>query len=336
MKSTCERNDAAGGLLAGTRQRSRWACAALYRLCVTGLLLGLYGAPPCHADRPAPLTLSKFGILVPDTSNPYFSTLLRAAHARITQSFPQAKLLARATGYDEKSEATALSWLRQEGVQVLLVAAAGPRINVPEFRAMHAAGIRIIAVDVDAPVADVTIESNNRQAGFDACRYLAKSLAGRGRVVIVNGPAVSSVVERVAGCRTALGEFASIRLLAEDLDGLASRWGGSRAMTAYLQRYGEIDGVFAINDPSALGAESAAAKAGRTRLKIASVDGSEEVRSALQRPGQLVATAAQDPSEIGRRAGEVTVQLLEDRYVGPRRVLLPTPLLVRSSATSAD
>ncbi|WP_374513801.1 substrate-binding domain-containing protein [Niveibacterium sp.] len=324
-------------MLAGTRQRSRWACAALYRLCVTGLLLGLYGAPPCHADRPAPLTLSKFGILVPDTSNPYFSTLLRAAHARITQSFPQAKLLARATGYDEKSEATALSWLRQEGVQVLLVAAAGPRINVAEFKAMHAAGIKIIAVDVDAPVADVTIESDNRQAGFDACRYLAKSLAGRGRVVIVNGPpAVSSVVERVAGCKAALNEYASIQLVAEDQDGLASRWGGSRAMTAYLQRYAEIDGVFAINDPSALGAESAAAKAGRTRLKIASVDGSEEVRSALQRPGQLVATAAQDPSEIGRHAGEVTVQLLEDRYVGPRRVLLPTPLLVRSSATSAD
>jgi len=336
MKSSSENNGPAGPFLASIRRRSRRGCPALYRLCVPALLLGVFGAPPCHADRPATATLSKVGILVPDTSNPYFSTLLRAAHARITQSFPQAKLLARATGYDEKSEASALRWLRQEGVQVLLVAAAGPRINVAEFKAMHAAGIKIIAVDVDAPLADVTIESDNRQAGFDACSHLAKSLSGRGRVVIVNGPAVSSVVERIAGCKTALSDYASIQLLAEDLDGLASRWGGSRAMTAYLQRYGDIDGVFAINDPSALGAESAAAKAGRTRLKIASVDGSEEVRSALQRPGQLVATAAQDPTEIGRCAGEVTVQLLEDRYVGPTRILLPTPLLARSGAPSTD
>lgn len=71
------------------------------------------------------------------------------------------------------------------------------------------AGIVVVAVDVAAEGADATITSDNTQAGAMACKYISDRLNNKGNVVIINGPPVSAVQNRVEGCET---EFKNIRI----------------------------------------------------------------------------------------------------------------------------
>ena len=58
----------------------------------------------------------------------------------------------------------------------------------------------VIAVDVGAEGGvDATVMSDNKQAGQQAGQYIVDKLKGKGQMVIVNGPAITSVQDRVAG-----------------------------------------------------------------------------------------------------------------------------------------
>ncbi len=80
--------------------------------------------------------------------------------------------------------------------------------------------------------------------------------------------------------------------------------GSKRAMQDLLTRFPDLDAVFPINDPSALGCISAIEAAGRAgQVTIVSVDGSRQGAAAIQ-AGKLDASVAQFPREIGRLAAE--------------------------------
>lgn len=301
------------------------------RLCMAciGLVALLFSAPTLSGRQVGPESLNTVAVVVPDTANPYFSTLIRAADAQLRQAYPKVRLTVLTHDYSKGKESEILASFGQRPVQVLVIAATSPQSNATEFRLIRERGTKIVAVDVDAPLADVTIQSDNLAAGASVCEHLAAATHQRGRYVIVNGPQVSSVIARVKGCKTALERYPMIQILADDEDGLASQWGGQASMERYLRRFPSIDAVFGINDPTTLGAQKAASKVGRNAIYFGSVDGSAEARAAVRAPGRFLVTAAQDPGAIGDRAGKVSVALFERRYAGADRILLPVPLVVR-------
>ncbi len=64
----------------------------------------------------------------------------------------------------------------------------------------------MVAVDTAAKGANATVETNNTQAGTIACDYLIDKMGGKGNMIILNGPQVSSVIERVNGCKAEIGK----------------------------------------------------------------------------------------------------------------------------------
>lgn len=120
------------------------------------------------------------------------------------------------------------------------------------------AGIVVVAVDVAAEGADATITSDNTRAGEMACKYITDRLKGKGNVVIINGPPVSAVQNRVEGCQTEFKRHPDIKVLSDNQNAKGSREGGLEVMTGLLAANPKIDGVFAINDPTAIGADLAA------------------------------------------------------------------------------
>ena len=116
----------------------------------------------------------------------------------------------------------------------------------------------VVAVDVAAEGADATITSDNTQAGELACKYISDRLNNKGNVVIINGPPVSAVQNRVEGCETEFKKHPDIKILSANQNAKGSREGGLEVMTSLLAANPKIDGVFAINDPTAIGADLAA------------------------------------------------------------------------------
>src|SRR6185437_10034621 len=56
-------------------------------------------------------------------------------------------------------------------------------------------------------------------AGEISCQYIVDKLAGKGDVVIENGPQVSAVIDRVAGCKNVFSKNPGIKVLSSDQDG---------------------------------------------------------------------------------------------------------------------
>jgi Periplasmic binding protein domain len=112
----------------------------------------------------------------------------------------------------------------------------------PAVKRAKEAGIVVIAVDVSAEGSvDATVMSGNKQAGQQAGEYIVDKLKGKGQMVIVNGPAISSVQDRVAGALEVFKKHPDIKILSQDQNAGGSRDGGLRIMTDLLTAFPKLD-----------------------------------------------------------------------------------------------
>ncbi|WP_394211240.1 substrate-binding domain-containing protein [Enterovibrio calviensis] len=275
------------------------------------------------------------GVSVSDLTNPYFVTMVRSLRDELQITFgDDVRLLVRSSAYDHPRQVRQLEEFVAEKVDVIFLVASDEHKIGPTVERIVTHGTPIFAIDVRAKGATATITTDNVQAGRIACKGLAESLNAQGNVLIINGPQVSSVIERVTGCKQALVHFPKIVVISDQLNGTASIEGGLESMAYALQAYSGIDGVFAINDPTALGAEQAIVQANANAL-IMSVDGSPAGRDALlQRRKGWIGTATQFPDAMSREAVKIADKWLDEHKVDSAEVLIPTKLMNQNNAAS--
>lgn len=296
------------------------------RKILLAMLALALGAGAAHARD-----LNAVGISVGNLANPFFVALVQGATDEARRINPNASVQALTSEYVLQQQINQIDRLIQAKVDVLLVNAADPLSIATAVRRAEKAGIVVIGVDTGAARADAIVQTDNRRAGAMSCQYLADRLDHKGAVIIQNGPRVSSVFDRVYGCKTVLAKYRDIRILSDDEDAKATLAGGKQAMLAYLKRFPKFDGLFAINDPEAIGADEAARQAGRTNIIITSVDGSPEIVQALKHDTLIQASAAQSPNEIGRTAIRVANDVLNGKKPAPAVILLPPELVTREN-----
>jgi ribose transport system substrate-binding protein len=188
-----------------------------------------------------------------------------------------------------------------------------------------------VAVDVAAAGVDATVQTNNVQAGQIACQYILDKLAGKGEVIIQNGPQVSAVIDRVIGCKEVLAKSPDIKILSDDQDAKGSREGGLNVMQGHLTRFSKIDAVFTINDPQAIGSDLAAKQLGRSEFIITSVDGAPDIEVALKGNTLVQASASQDPYKMAQQAVEVGYDIMNGKTPEDPMILMPSTLITRDN-----
>jgi ribose transport system substrate-binding protein len=98
-----------------------------------------------------------------------------------------------------------------------------------------------------------------------------------------------------------------------------------------LQAFPDLRGVFAINDPAALGARAALEKAGKTeQVTIIGFDGQPEGRQAI-RDGKIYADPIQFPDKMGVQIVESIVRWSKGESLPPQ-MLIPTSLYRKADA----
>ena len=271
------------------------------------------------------------GVTVGSLGNPFFVALVKGATDEVHQLAPQAKVVAVSADYDLNKQSTQIDNFIASGANIILLNAADPKAIAPAVKRAQAAGIVVVAVDVSAAGADATVQTNNTQAGQIACQYLADKIGDQGNVVIENGPQVSAVIDRVKGCKEVLGKYPGIKILSSDQNGKGSRDGGLEAMQGYLTRFPDLKGVFAINDPQAIGSDLAAKQLHRTGIVITSVDGAPDIVAALKGKTDVQASASQDPYTMGKMAVEVGYQIMQGKKPEQTTMLMPSKLVTRDN-----
>ena len=193
-----------------------------------------------------------------------------------------------------------------QGVDALIVSPVDSAAVAPVIADAQAKGIPVFTVDIAAYGAKVTshIASDNVQGGRLIGEYLATALGGRGQIAIIDYPEVASVIDRVRGFEEALAKYPDMAIVARP-PGYGQRDKAERAAQDMLQAHTVLDGIFGINDASALGALAAVEAAGRQEeIVIVGYDGTPEAREAILAGKALKADTVQHPEEIGRIAIE--------------------------------
>lgn len=299
----------------------------LKKLLLAGAALAL------SANIAAAKELKAIGISLGSMGNPFFVALAKGAEVEAKSVNPNVKITTVGYDYDLGKQNTQIDNFIAAGVDLILLNPGDPKAIAPAIKRAQAAGIIVVSVDTHADGANATVETNNVQAGTIACQYLIDKMGGKGDMIIVNGPQVSSVIERVQGCKAVIAKHSGVKLLSSDQDAKGSRDGGLAVMQSLLTRFQKVDGVFAINDPTAIGAELAAKQLNRTSFPITAVDGAPDAETALKDPNskQFVASASQDPFLMARLAVQQGVKLLNGQKLDHDVLLMDSKLVTREN-----
>jgi LacI family transcriptional regulator len=269
------------------------------------------------------------GVVVPDLMHSYFAEIWRGIES-----------VARPVGYrnlicntdedaaKEMDEAEALL-PRTDG---LIVASSLPPRKAAFYRRLIKEGAKVVFIDrklegLRCPV----VTTDDVQVGMLATEHLIN--LGHRRVGHLRGTAASTAAGRFEGYRRALARH---RLpfdesLVRDC-GFTEREGYD-AMRAWLAAGSVPGAIFAVNDPTAIGAMQALEEAGLRVGRDAALVGGGNIHYAdmLRVP---LTTVSWSRSDMGREAARLLLRLVEGKQTQAgkaEQVVLPPELIVRSS-----
>lgn len=280
--------------------------------------------------------LTSIGLSVASMGNPYFVALAKGVDAEAKTINPNVKVTTVAYNYDLGKEFNDIDDFIASGVDVLLISADDAKAIAPAIKKAEAAGVVVVAVNSAADGADVTVMTDNVQAGATSCQAMVDKMGTSGNVIIVNGPQISAVIDRVKGCESVLSKYPGIKILSSDQDGKGSRDVGFSVAQSLLTRFDDVNGIFCINDPEAIGTALAAKQMGRANFIITGIDGSQDMASALQDPAmsQIWGTATQAPYVMGQNGVKLGLMLLSGQKPATPLTLMPSVLVTRDTVAS--
>lgn len=227
-----------------------------------------------------------------------------------------------------------------KGVAAIVLSPCDSKAIGPVIEEANAAGVPVFTIDIacQAPGAEVVahVATDNLGGGRLAAEAMIKALGDAGgEVAILDYKEVESCILRVKGFKEVIAKHNEsatnpIRIVTE-LPCQGSKDHGYTAAQDALEAHAGLDGIFAINDPSALGARAALEKAGRTEsVVLIGFDGMPEGKQAIKE-GKIYA----DPIQFPDRMAKKTVEAIVDHFRGEeveKEILIPAELYFRADA----
>jgi ribose transport system substrate-binding protein len=278
----------------------------------------------------------KIGVSLLTMSNPFFRELGEAMKAEAAKNNMEVALTAGE--FDAAKQRSQVSDFIVQRVGAIVLSPCDSKAVVTSISDANKAGIPVFTVDIAAlGGAKVVshIATDNYGGGRLAAQALLEAIGGRGKVAILDHPEVESVILRTKGFHDELAEQEKKTgqkvTVAATLPGGGAKDKSFKAAEDLLQAHPDLSGIFAINDPSALGAVAALEKAGKLgTIKVVGFDGMPEGKQAIK-AGQIYADPIQFPDQIGKTAVQTIRKYFEGDDVPPQ-ILIPTKLYRKADA----
>ena len=209
---------------------------------------------------------------------------------------------------------------------------------IPVIQEANAAGIPVFTVDIPCNEPGVKIATqiatDNFGGGKEAAQAMIEALGeAGGKVAVLHFKQAESCQLRVKGFREAITAHnatakGKIEIVTELESGGAKDIGYKAAEDA-LQAHPDLRGIFAINDPAALGARAALEKAGKAQaVIIVGFDGQPEGKQAIKE-GKIYADPIQFPDRMGVEIVTAIIKHSKGETLPPQ-TLIPTRLYRRA------
>lgn len=277
-----------------------------------------------------PDQIEQIGLMVQDMSNPFFSAMEKGAQQAADEI--GAEVNTQDAQLDLANQNNQIDAFIQQGADLIVISSVDEDGIEPAIERAKAAGIIVVAVDTPAKGADAVIMTDAVQAGEESCAYLFEQMGGKGNVLLVDGTPIQTIIDRITGCENVLKDYPGIKVVGHQAS-KNDRASGLAVTTDMLTANPDVQGIFGMNDPSALGAVLAVEQAGKAdQVIVTGVDGSPEGVEELKRKGSsFVGTATQNPAEMVRRAVEVAEEIVEGNPPSETTILIPSELVTRDT-----
>jgi len=266
------------------------------------------------------------GMMIPNSSNPYFAEIIRGVeHHCYAAGY---SLVLCNSNDDPERQAAHLRVLAERRVDGLVLVASGDDAQI----ARACADLRLPLVLVDREVAGIDadmVEVDHAAGGELATAHLLA--LGHARVACIGGPAdLRPSRQREAGWRRALAA-AGVKPRADELvRGDFAPQGGDAALRRLLKSARPPTAVFVCNDLMAIGALHAAHAAGVKVPGELSLVGFDDIELAAYTWPPLT-TVAQPKEAIGTGAASLLLERIRAGRTGLARKVLQPELRVRGS-----
>jgi LacI family transcriptional regulator len=270
------------------------------------------------------------GLIVPDLLHPFFAEVAKALSAEVGKR--GYSVIISSSEEDAKSEAREIQQLMARQLDALVIASSGS--DTEAFQRMDRHGLPYVLIDREFPgLAANFVGTNDEAAGRIATEHLIDQ--GCRHVAHIRGRDNSTGLHRFAGYKQALQhrglKYSDALVVARSSVDIESTRHGADAMRLLLEQRPIPDGVFAYNDPLAIGAMNAILNAGlRIPEDIAVIGcGNLHYDSSLRVP---LSSINQHSQMIGERTGSILLRIIESKVrPHPMSVILDPSLEVRAS-----
>ena len=270
----------------------------------------------------------KIGVSVADQSNPFYIDIVDGMESAAKDGD---ELVIVDAGFDAAKQLNDIDDMIQQGVKVMLIDPVDSNAIKSAVEACDAAGIPVIAYNspLNFEIAS-TVATDNYLAGQLVGEAMGKALDGKGEVAMLTYNVAEVCLDRANGFKDAIAEYPDIKIVEEQ----EIQPGTDTALPVaenILQAYPDLAGMFALNDPSALGCVAAVESANLLdQVQIVGVDGSDDAKAAIAE-GKMLASVAQDPVQIGSVAIETAYKVIAGEEV-EKDIKIPSYLVDASNA----
>jgi len=284
-------------------------------------------ASPSHAKD----SQYRIGVVLKALDSDFWLSVKRGAEAA-DKKYDNAEviILAADREINVQQQVQIVEDLITQGVNALCIAPSGSQELIPTFEKAYQAGIPVLLIDTDAPWDKKAcyIGTDNYQGGTVAGSFISQSLNGKGKVALITGiMGHQTHMDRVKGAEDVFAKFPDIKIVAKQ-PANSERALGMQVMENILTSNPDLDAVFCTNAEMAMGALQATVAAGK-KIIIVGFDDDRDILNSIA-SGNITATIAQNPFDMGRLGIEMAVKLLEGEEI-PKRIDTGTTLVTKDN-----
>lgn len=267
----------------------------------------------------------KIGCSVADLANVFYADITDGMNSALHDGD---ELVIMDADFDVATQISQIEDMIQQGVAVMLIDPVDSAAIRPSLEACAAANIPVVAFNSPCDDTDLvasTVATDNFRAGQLIGEALAEALGGSGKIAMLTYDVAVVCYDRAEGFVDAISAYPDMEVVVrQEIEPGTDT--ALPVMENILSAYPEITGVFALNDPSAIGAATAIQAAGLgDKIKVVGVDGSDDGKAAIA-DGRMLASAAQKPVDIGAQSVETAYKLLAGEEV-EKDVKIPGDLI---------
>ena len=235
---------------------------------------------------------------------------------------------------DVNTQVSQLEQLTAQKVDGIFVFALDPNSMKPALAKAHDAGIKLISIDEnfagnDIGVYDSQIMQRRDEAAYLGAKHMASLIgAGSSFATMDFAIAVPSIVYSIVRGKKWATDF-GLKFAGNASNPSDDIAGGTTAGTQILSNFPDIKGIIAYNDPSAIGASSAAKAANVTGVTMGGQNGGSDARAGIT-SGNLSYTLQLAAPSMGQFAAWGLYNAKQGKKL-PKTVRAKAPVLVTSA-----